>query len=55
MTYEVTLITTIKRKYTIDADSEQDAIEQAVNNQNEYEHDEDTEEKVEVLNIEDYA
>lgn len=55
MTYEVTLITTIKRTYTIDADSEQDAIEEVVNNQDEYEHDEDTEEEVEVLDIEDYA
>ena len=55
MTYEVTLITTIKRTYTIDADSEQDAIEQAVNNQDEYEHDEETEEDVEGLDIDDYA
>ena len=54
MKYEVTIKTTITRTYTIDADTEQNAIERATENPNNYE-DEDVKEETEVLNIEDYV
>ena len=54
MKYEVTTKTTITRTYTIDADTEQDAIEKVMGNPNDYD-DEDIDDKVEVLDIEDYA
>ena len=54
MKYEVTTKTTITRTYTIDAETEQDAVEQVMGNPNAYD-DEDIDDKVEVLNIEDYA
>ena len=53
-TYEVTIKTTITRTYTIDADTEQGAIEQATENPNDYDN-EDINEETEVLDIEDYA
>lgn len=54
MKYEVTITTTITRTYAIDAETEQAAIEQAFGNPNDY-VDEDITDKVEVLDIEDYA
>ena len=54
MKYEVTIKTTITRTYTIDADTEQDAIERATENPNDYDN-EDINEETEVLDIEDYA
>ena len=54
MKYEVTIKTTITRTYTIDADTEQNAIERATENPNNYK-DEDIKEETEVLNIEDYV
>lgn len=54
MKYEVTIKTIIKRTYTIDAETEQDAVEQAFGNPNSYD-DEEIKDKYEVLNIEDYA
>ena len=53
-TYEVTIKTTITRTYTIDADTEQGAIEQATENPNDYDS-EDINEETEVLDINDYA
>lgn len=53
-TYEVTIKTTITRTYTIDADTEQGAIEQATENPNNYDN-EDINEETEVLDINDYA
>ena len=53
-TYEVTIKTTITRTYTIDADTEQGAIEQATENPNDYDN-EDINEETEVLDIDDYA
>ena len=53
MKYEVTIKTTITRTYNIDADTEQDAIEKAVENPNDYD-DEDIKEETEVLDFEDY-
>lgn len=54
MKYEVTIKTTITRTYNIDADTEDDAIEQANENPNDY-FSEDFDEETEVLNLEDYA
>lgn len=54
MKYEVTIKTTITRTYTIDADTEQDAIERATENPSDYDN-EDINEETEVLDIEDYA
>lgn len=54
MKYEVTIKTTITRTYTIDAGTEQDAIERATENPNDYDN-EDINEETEVLDIEDYA
>ena len=54
MKYEVTIKTTIKRIYTIDADTEQDAVEKAFGNPDDFD-DEDVDDNYEVLNLEDYA
>lgn len=54
MKYEVTIKTTITRTYAIDAETEQDAVEQAFGNPDAYD-DEDIDDKYEVLNLEDYA
>ena len=53
-TYEVTIKTTITRTYTIDANTEQNAIEQATENPNDYDG-EVINEETEVLDITDYA
>jgi len=54
MKYEVTIKTTITRTYTIDADTEQDAVEKAFGNPDDFD-DEDVDDNYEVLNLEDYA